>query len=482
MIQKKNIAIATLAAISFSCGGAEQEKEDTKPLNVLFIPVDDLRYQANVFGQTQMITPNLDQLATEGVAFNRAYCNVPVCGASRASLLSGVRPTTERFVNYYSRKDTDFPQDPSLPMWFKQNGYTTMSMGKVYHHQDDDLQAWSTTPWDHQAELGIGWQSYLTEEARLIIESNRTEDEPHRVIGPAWEAADVPDNGYPDGLLAERAIQQLEKFAETGESFFLGVGFTKPHLPFNAPQKYWDMYNEEDLVLADNPNKPINAPDAAMHNWGELRSMYHGIPQNDPVSKETEINLVHGYYACVTYIDYQIGKLMQTLEETGLAKNTIVIVFGDHGWHLGEHGLWAKHCNFNRVLSTPVIVKSPKISNGHISETLVEYIDIYPSIVELAGLDIPEHLDGKSFLPSMEDPDVIHKDAVYSRYINGESVKTDQYLYTEWVNQNGFTYARMLYDNLNDPKENVNISEDPEYASVVAEHQNLLKELRQSLP
>lgn len=481
MIKKKNAAIAAIAALTFSCSGGEEANEAREPLNVLFIPVDDLRYQANVFGQEEMITPNLDQLAKDGVAFNRAYCNVPVCGASRASLMSGVRPTPDRFVNFYASKDEDFPHKPSIAKWFKDHGYTTVSMGKVYHHQHDDLDAWSKEPWDHQAQIGIGWQSYITEESRIIIEGNRTEEHPNRVIGPAWEAADVPDNGYPDGLLAERAIEQLKVFAETGEPFFLGVGFTKPHLPFNAPQKYWDMYDVDDLVLADNPFKPLNAPDAAMHEWGELRGMYHGIPQEGPVCKETEINLVHGYYACVTYIDFQVGKLMQALEETGLADNTIVILWGDHGFHLGEHGLWAKHCNFDRVLAAPLIVKSPDIE-GHITETLVEFIDIYPSLVELAGLPMPDHLDGKSFVPSMKDPEVEHKEAIFSRYINGESVKTDQFLYTEWVNEDGYIYARMLYDNHNDPAENVNISEEPEYADVVEKHHIMLQELRESLP
>ncbi len=485
MKMKKNAAVLALATLAFSCNSDGQkenatEEEKQKPLNVLFIAADDLRYQANVFGQEQMITPGLDRLAEAGVRFNNAYCNVPVCGASRASLLSGVRPTQDRFVNFYARKDQDFPDHPSLPMWFKNKGYTTVSLGKIYHHGDDDLQAWSMPPWDHQQEIGVGWQSYITERAHQIIDANRTAENPNQVIGPAWEAADVPDNGYPDGLLAERAIAQLKNFSQSGESFFLGVGFTKPHLPFNAPKKYWDMYDENDLHLADNPFKPIDAPDAAMHEWGELRNMYHGMPQEGPVSQQTEKKLVHGYYACVSYVDAQINKLLDALEEYGLEENTVVVFWGDHGFHLGEHGLWAKHCNFDRVLSAPIIVNSPGISKNQTTNTLVEFIDIYPSVVELAGLEKPDHLDGKSFVPTLKNTSVKHKDAVFSRYINGESVKTDQYLYTEWVNGDGQISARMLYDHENDPKENRNIAENPENKRIVEEHHLLLKELRES--
>ncbi|MFW5757344.1 MAG: sulfatase [Bacteroidota bacterium] len=484
MIIKKNATVLALATFAISCqfiGSKENENDDQnqKPLNVLFIASDDMRYQANAFGQENMITPGLDRLASEGVTFNRAYCNVPVCGASRASLLSGVRPTQNRFLNYYTRKDNDFPDHPSLPMWFKQHDYKTVSLGKIYHHGDDDIQAWSMPPWDHQQEIGVGWQSYITEEAHQIIDANRTDENPHEVIGPAWEAADVPDNGYPDGLLAERAIEQLKSFSQSGESFFLGVGFTKPHLPFNAPEKYWNLYNEDDLEFADNPFKPVDAPDAAMHNWEELRNMYHDIPDEGPVSKETEKKLVHGYYACVSYVDAQIIKLLDALKKYGLEENTVVVFWGDHGFHLGEHGLWAKHCNFNRVLSAPVIVKAPNIKKNKTTNTLVEFIDIYPSVVELAGLSLPDHLDGKSFVPTLQDHSVKHKDAVFSRYINGESVKTDQYLYTEWINDDGQIYARMLYDHEKDPKENINLSEDSDYKYIVQEHHLLLQELRE---
>lgn len=287
--------------------------------------------------------------------------------------------------------------------------------------------------------------------------------------------ADVPDNHYPDGQVTEMAIDALKGFAESGEPFFLAAGFFKPHLPFNAPQKYWDLYEEMDLVLADNPFPPKDAPAAAMHGWHELRGMYTGIPQTGPVSPELEKKLVHGYYACVSYIDAQINMLLDALEELGLADNTVVVVWGDHGFHLGEHGLWVKHCNFDRVISAPLLFKGPGVTQGAVSQTLVEFIDIYPSLAELAGLPLPDHLDGKSLAPTLKNPETTHKSAVYSRYHDGESVKTDQFLYTEYVDDSGRIYAKMLYDHKYDPKENINVTERPEYADALIYSLKIIK-------
>lgn len=461
--------------VSVCLAGCSIKNEDNKDekMNVLFIAVDDLRLQAGIYGQSQMITPSLDKLGSEGVVFTRAYCSVPVCGASRASLLSGLRPTSERFFNYYTRKDIDAPDVPSIPMWFKKHGYTTLARGKIYHHADDDTSAWSEKP--YLPTTGIGFQNYITEESKEIVEKNRTAEKPNAVKGPAYEAADVPDNGYPDGMLADKVIQDLKKFSQTDEPFFLAVGFWKPHLPFNAPKKYWDFYNEEDIQLADNPYMPENAPKEAGHEWTELRGMYDGIPQEGPVSDELARKLKHGYYACVSYTDAQIGKLLTELDNLGLAENTIVVLWGDHGWHLGEHGLWCKHCNFDKVLKAPLMVKAPGKSKGEKSNALVEFIDIYPALCELTGLEKPSHLDGESFVPVLEDASQKHKEAVFSRYHSGESVITDRYVYTQW--QTGKEpRPDMLYDHANDPEENVNVIGMSQYGDVVIKMKELLAE------
>lgn len=472
------LLILTTQLIHFSFTGIEGNKNGEVKMNVLFIAVDDLRLQAGIYGQPQMITPTLDKLGSEGVVFSKAYCSVPVCGASRASLLSGLRPTPTRFVNYFTKKDVDAPDVPSLPMWFKNHGYTTLSRGKIYHHVDDDVTSWSAEPF--LPKVGIGWQSYITSESKKIILSNQTTSSANQIVGPAFEAADVEDNAYPDGMLADKAIEDLNKFSKTGEPFFLAVGFWKPHLPFNAPKKYWDLYNEDKMPLADNPFMPENAPAEASHEWNELRGMYSGIPQKGPVSDELAKKLIHGYYACVSYTDAQIGKVLTELERLGLAENTVVVLWGDHGWHLGEHGLWCKHCNFDKVLNAPLIIKAPGKAKGTKSNTLVEFIDIYPTLCDLTGLKKPAHLDGKSLEPVLKNPNKKHKKAVFSRYHNGESVITDQHLYTAWI-KDGKYISQMLYDHKNDPDENLNVAELPEYKTVVKKMKILLKEKNSTL-
>jgi len=459
----------------------EPESNSPERMNVLFIMVDDLRNQAGIYGQHQMKTPSIDELGQTATVFKRAYCSVPVCGASRASLLTGLYPTATRFVNFRSRKDEDAPEAVSLPMHFKRNGYTTLSRGKVYHHVDDDLEAWTEDPYipDHQG-MGMVWQAFITDESKAIIEENRDPSKPNRLvndIGPAYEAADVPDNGYPDGMLTDKVFEDLDRFSNSGEPFFLAVGFYKPHLPFNAPKSYWDLYGESDIELADNPLAPRYSPVQAMHNWGELRNWYSGIPKEGPLSDEQAKKLIHGYYACVSYVDAQIGKIMVELERLGLAGNTVVVICSDHGFHLGEHGLWCKHCNFDRVIRVPLIVRAPGTGGGGISSSIVELIDIYPTLCDLAGIGRPGHAEGKSFVKALKDADAFIHEAAYSRYFDGETVVTHRYTYTEWT-KDGEIEASMLYDHENDPDETINVVNDPDYGDVVFKMKNLLEEKR----
>lgn len=463
------LKIVGLGAVTLGLPGGlfAANKGNGKNPNVLFIAVDDLRPQLGCYGHKQMLSPNIDRLASEGVLFTRSYCQVPVCGASRASLLTGVRPTRDRFINYNVWAEKDLPGALSLPKHFKDNGYHTISNGKIFHHSNDCRDSWSEDPWRPKGP----WQNYLLEKSRKIARKNQ------RGKGPAFESADVPDNAYFDGMIADKAVSDLKRLSDMDKPFFLALGFFKPHLPFNAPKRYWDLYKREKIDLADNPFRPKGAPDAALHNWGELRS-YAGIPPKGPLSEELARTLIHGYYACVSYTDAQIGVVLSELDRLGLRKNTIVVLWGDHGWNLGEHGLWCKHCNFETSLHSPLIVTAPGIKAGQRTNALTEYLDIYPSLSELCSLPLPEHLHGKSFVPLMKNPNRPWKEAVFSRYYNGESVKTDRYRYTEWHRKNGTRYARMLYDHKTDPHENVNIAELPQNTAVVEKLSKMLEKVR----
>ncbi len=438
-----------------------------KKPNVLFIVVDDLRPQLGCYGHKQMLSGNIDGLAADGVIFLRSYCQVPVCGASRASLLTGVRPTRDRFISYNVWAEKDLPGALSLPKHFKNNGYHTISNGKVFHHSNDCKDSWSESPWRTRGP----WRNYLLEESKKLARKGSGGK------GPAFESADVPDNAYFDGMIADKAISDLRRLENMEKPFFLALGFFKPHLPFNAPTKYWDLYKREEIDLADNPFRPKGAPDAALHNWGELRA-YAAIPRKGPLPDELARTLIHGYYACVSYTDAQIGRVLAELERLGLRDNTIVVLWGDHGWNLGEHGLWCKHCNFETSLHSPLIVTAPGIKGGKKTNALTEYLDIYPSLCQLCDLPLPGHLEGNSFVPLLKKPNRLWKEAVFSRYYNGDSVKTDRYRYTEWRRKNGTMYARMLYDHNVDWVENVNISEKPENQELVKKLSKMLQEIR----
>ena len=447
-----------LAIISLIFQSCSQFTPPMQP-NILFIGVDDLRPEINAYGAQHIQSPHLDRLANEGLTFTRAYCNVPVCGASRASLMTGIKPSKNRFVGFNTWAEKDAPEAISLPEHFKNNGYYTISNGKIFHHRKDMLESWSEEPWRPKSDKLSG-RGYLTLENKNIIDSIND--------ARAWpyEWADVPDEAYNDGIIAQKSIEDLKRLAEMDQPFFLAVGFMKPHLPFNAPKKYWDLYPKETIDLPDNYFIPENSPESAIHNFGELRN-YFGVPKLGPISDDMAKTLIRGYYACVSYTDAQIGKLLNALDELDLRNNTVVILWGDHGWQLGEHTLWCKHSNFDVAMRVPMIISVPGYKGGLVTDALVEYIDIFPSLSELAGLDQPEQLHGRSFIPLLNNPNQIFKDVIYSRYIYGESIKTDQYLYTEWYNNNGALYGRMLYDHYTDPAENVNISEIPENKTLV---------------
>ncbi len=438
---------------------SEVKQEEMRP-NILFIAVDDLRPELNFYGETHIQSPNLDILAEQSIVFNRAYCNIPVCGASRASLLTGARPTRNRFINFSASKDADYPAPVSLPMHLKNNGYTTISNGKVYHHKNDDSLAWDEI-WRPEEMY-----DYATDHYREIRKNTYR--------GMPMENADVHDSIYRDGKLALKAISDLKKLKDDGDPFFLAVGFYKPHLPFTAPKKYWDMYSREDISLPESYLQPESTPKQAYHNFGELRN-YETVPKNGDLDIKLEKELIHGYYACVSYIDAQIGLVLKELENLGLAENTIVVLWGDHGWNLGDHKLWCKHCTFETSLRAPLVIHVPGKTTGTTTDAITEFIDIYPTLCDLTGIEKPGHLEGESLVPLIESG-IREKDYAVSKFKDAVTLIKGTLFYTEWTNDHGVAYARMLFDHATDPLELDNLAEKPEYKTRVDE---LSKELRE---
>jgi len=439
--------------------------------NILFIAVDDLRPELNCFGAEGIIAPNIERLAERGTVCLHAYCQFSVCGPSRCSLLSGLRPTHTRFI--IDRKqpsvDHDAPGCLTLPQYLKQNGYTTQSLGKIYHNRNDDPDGWSLPPW----RCGLRHNHYNLPENQAILKKNGR-------YGPAFECADVPDEAYPGGLVAQEAVWRIEAAKEDGCPFFLAVGFWRPHLPFNAPKKYWDPYPEDQIELAKNLFRPSGTPEIAMHTSPEVRC-YEGIPTPiDAMGDELAQTLIRGYRACVSYSDANIGKLLDALERTGQLDNTIIVLWGDHGWHLGENSLWGKESNFERALRTTLVVVDPRIPGGNKTPALVELVDIYPTLCQLVGLPLPGHLEGLGFAPLLADPSMDWKPAAFSCFIRpdrnkeGWSVRNDRYRYTEWKDNDGTLKGRTLFDLQNDPQENTNLAGRPESATVLRKMEAIL--------
>jgi arylsulfatase A-like enzyme len=444
-------------------------------LNVLFLCVDDLRPQLGCYGDPQVHSPNIDRLAATGRLFRRAYCQQAICAPSRSSVLSGCRPDTTGIYGLKTPLRQAMPDVLTLPQDFKQCGYETVSIGKVYHHADDDQAGWSRPPFRSTGD----WKGrgYLTDEAiTAIAEMDRRQERAgstRRGLGPAFEAADVDDDAYHDGKDAQAAIAELPRLAALDRPFFLALGFHKPHLPFNAPRRYWDLYDPPQLRLAPNPFEPEGVTPYSLTNFGELRG-YFGMPAEGPVPEALARKLVHGYCACVSYMDAQVGRGLDALDRLGLSRRTVVVLWGDHGWKLGEHASWCKHTNFEIDARAPLIVRAPGAPQpGAQAGGLVEFVDIYPTLCALCGLPVPDHCEGLSFAPLLAEPHRAWKKAAFSQYprggVMGYTLRTDRYRYTEWRDRaTGEVRARELYDHQEDPGEDVNAAARPDAAELLS--------------
>ncbi len=471
------IVFVLLLCFFISCNSKKEQNHKPK-FNVLLLYMDDLRPELNSYGQSQIKSPNIDALASSGIQFNEAYCNVPVCGASRASMLTGMYPTKNRFINYNTFVNKETPTAVSLPMLFKQNGYTTISNGKVYHHLDDNMQDWDEVwrpyafdtndkglaPTDYWQSL---WKDYQNPNNIKLYKKTGT--------GPAYEKANVNDTAYIDGLMTQKVIRDLKKLKNNGKPFFLTAGFIVNHLPFNAPKKYWDLYSEESIKQPYNNYIPKNAPKISISTWGEMRA-YTYIPKEGQVTDSVAKELIHGYYATVSYVDALIGKIINTLKNLELDKNTIVILVSDHGYNLQEHTQWAKFTSHRISTRVPLIISSPTIQKGVASNALIELVDIYPTLAELCGLEIPKNqLDGKSFVKNIEDSNLKGKEYVFSKKGNAFTIKTPEYCYTEYINyKNNTMITNMLFDHIKDTDENENVVDKSEYKEIVVRLQNIL--------
>ena len=467
---------------------------DEGKYNVLFIAVDDLRPTLGCYGAPVIRTPNIDRLAARGTLFRRAYCQQAVCSPSRTSLLTGCRPDTTKVYNLEDHFRKFIPDVVTIPEYFKQHGYHAQGMGKIYHGGLNDPQSWTVPHWAPKAPGYIKPESIAARDklkAELeakgtlrkheIVEKDTKTGLPLRITrkgaalkGPAWEDPDVPDNALADGMIADHAIETLREVKD--KKFFLAVGFHKPHLPFIAPKKYFDMYPKDKVKIspADNPYPPKDCPSIALTNWGELRA-YTDIPDVGPLTEEEARDLKYAYYAAASYTDAQIGRVLDELDKLGLKDKTVIVLWGDHGWHLGEHSLWCKHTNFEIATNAPLIFSAPGQKNpGAKTENLAEFVDIYPTLCDLAGLPAPKGVEGTSLKPVMDNPKRPWKQAAFSQYprpgnVMGYTMRTDRHRYTEWTKAGSDPVGVELYDYEKDPQGNVNIAGLPENKELVAE-------------
>lgn len=487
---------------------------NSTPKNILFIAVDDLKPLLNVYGENQMHTPNFDRLASMGVIFENAEVQQAVCGPSRASIMTGMYPDHTKVWDLHTDFRNSAPELLSMPEYLISQGYETTATGKIYHQgsvaDGHDAKSWSipyVSPDYYDPKYGdpaFGtYQNPTTKAAFVEIKKEAKKEGINKAgklrnysfkkLRPSTESANVSDEAYNAGLYTVQTLKSLEILQKIGKPFFLAVGYQKPHLPFVAPQKYWDLYKREAIKLAEFQKLAEGTPSIAYHSFGELRA-YSDIDNNlkigEKLPEDKQRELIHGYMACISYIDAQLGKLLDAFEEKNLMDNTVIVLWGDHGYHLGDHTEWNKHSNFEQATRIPLMFAGPGVEKNVKVKNPVELVDVFPTLFDLAGVKIPK-LDGKSLVPLLDNNskttvDVDYAVSQYRRHKEkmGYSLRTERYRYTEWHDEGYRSYksyeestivAQELYDYEVDPLETKNLVDETEYTSIVNELKKKLK-------
>jgi len=455
---------AIVSALMFLLAPTFSVADESRP-NVLFLICDDLNCDLGCYGHPLVQSPNIDRLAAEGMRFDRAYCQYPLCGPSRASFMAGLYPdqTLIRTNAVYLRHHV--PNVITMSQLFRHNGYFATRIGKIYHYGvprhigtsgHDDPDSWHYT----------------------INPRGRDKDEEHLIFSLvpgsfggtlSWLAADGTDEEQTDGIAATEATEMLERFAKNKTPFFLAVGLYRPHTPYVAPKRYFDMYPTGEITVPEVPQGYLETlPDPARRSITRKKD-HMNLPN------ELARRVQQAYYASITFADAQVGRVLDALERTGLADNTIVLFTSDHGYHMGEHGHYQKTTLFDNAARVPLIIRLPKMATaGQATSTPTEMVDFYPTLAKLCGLNTPDYLSGASLTPVLDDPSATTRDSAFTQYANGYSIRTDRYRYTEWGEAG--EEGNELYDHASDPEELNNLAGDSEYAAIVADLRTKLHE------
>jgi arylsulfatase A-like enzyme len=473
-------------------GGAEEPKRP----NVLWIMSDDLRPQLGCYGDPVVKSPHLDSLSSSGLQFDRAYVQCAICSPSRNSMLSGLRPNTTGLRGFGTRVRDAVPDIVTLPQHFKNNGYHVRGFGKIFHiyaesmlGSEDDPESWSVPLQLPTVPVWGPQQNRLRD--RLIDEAlaqGKRFSHPHDwPRAETWDDSDVADDEMQDGNITAMAETFLRTRRGNEEPFFLAVGFLRPHLPFNAPRRYWDLYDPEAISLPEFRQLPHNAPRWAV-TQGIVKN-YYNMPPFESIDERFLRRYTQAYLACISYVDACVGRLLAALQHSGHAENTIVVFLGDHGYQMGEYDSWGhKHSNFEISTRAPLIMRSPGMRDpGRRTRQVTEFLDLYPTLCDLAQLAPPNHLEGRSFARLMDDPGFSHREAAFSEMVRGKrigrSLRNGDFRYTEWRDDLGKVVATELYDHRNDDEvgvlETTNVVESPAFRSVIG---NLSGKLSQILP
>lgn len=513
--------VSLVSLVLFSAQPATQPPPQR--FNVLFIATDDWKPIAGCYGNKQIKTPNIDRLARQGTVFGRNYCQQAVCAPTRASLMTGQRPDYTRIWDLQTQIRAMNPAILTMPQYFRQQGYVTTGIGKIFDNRSvdkgDDSLSWSVpyhalskADYPNGFEMPVrslyqnpqtrnGIEQYMAEAgSKGIAPGMPRQQYVQQRLHPVDEAENIPDGAYQDGAMARKARQIMQALAGQKNPFFFAVGFRSPHLPFVAPKKYWDLYDRSTLNLAPFQQKSANPTNIAYQASGELNNQYTGTKGEkfekgfDPKPDSVQRRLLHGYYASVSYMDAQVGLLLDALKANGLDKNTIVVLWGDHGWHLGDHGMWCKHTNFEQATRAPLLITAPGFRANQKTESLTEFVDVFPTLCELTGLKIPDALAGKSLAAVLRKPTASVKNYAVSQYprnndkVMGYAIRTDRYRYVAWFQQD-FRKSRItadqkpiaaeFYDYQKDPNETINAVEDAGYQTIVDQHAQWLREFLQ---